>query len=281
MIAIIGGTGTVGSEVVKQLAATGARIRVLARTPDKALHAANVEIVQGDFSDAAALDELLAGASKLFLLLPSVPGCVETAVGVIAAAVRAGVKHVVRLSVSNASLDSPLQLARWHAETEKNLKASGLAWTMLQPGSFVQNLLRSVATIKKDGTFTGASGEAKIAEIDARDIAAAAVKCLTAEGHEGKSYPLTGQEPLSRAEVAAKLGAAIGKKVTYVDLPPEKLEQGMIAAGVPDWRAADFTAMNLWYATGAAAKVDPTLPKLIGKTRNFDDFLAAYAPAFK
>jgi uncharacterized protein YbjT (DUF2867 family) len=281
MIAIIGGTGTVGSEVVKQLAATGAKFRVLARSPEKVLEAPNVEIVKGDVTDAAALDELLAGASKLFLLLPSIPGSVEIASKVIDAAKRAGVEHVVRLSVKGVDLDSPVQIARWHAETEKNLKASGLAWTMLQPTSFAQNFLRSQATLKKDGTFFGGYGEGKVCLIDARDIAAAAVKVLTTGGHEGKSYPLTGQEPLTNAELAEKLGAALGKKVTYVNLPPDKLKQGMIAAGLPEWLAADFTAMHGWTASGHSAKPDPSLPALIGKVRNFDDFLATYAAAFK
>jgi uncharacterized protein YbjT (DUF2867 family) len=281
MIAIIGGTGTVGSEVVKQLAATGAKARVLARTPDKVLKSASLETVQGDYSDAAALDKLLAGVSKLFLLLPSIPGSVESASKVVEAAKRAGVKHVVRLSVLGVDTNSPAQLSRWHAETEQNLKASGLAWTMLQPTSFAQNFLRSAATIKKDGTFFGAYGEGKMCLIDARDIAAVAVKALTSDGHEGKSYPLTGQEPLTNAELAAKLGAALGTKVTYVNLPPDKLKQGMLAAGVPEWLAADFMAMQGWTANGHSAKPDPTLPSLIGKVRNFDDFLATYAAAFK
>jgi len=281
MIAIIGGTGTLGSEVVKQLVATGIKPRVLVRSSEKALKLTGVEPVLGDSSDRAAVDKLLAGASKLFLLLPSLPGSVESAATLISAAKRAGVKHVVRLSVLGADLNSQVQLARWHAETERNLKASGLAWTMLQPGSFAQNLLRSAATIRKDGVFYGASGDAKVCAIDARDIAAVAVKCLTTEGHQGKSYPLTGQEPLSQAEVAAKLGAALGKKVTYVDLPLDTFRQALVSAGVPGWLAADFATMNAWFAAGGAAKPDPRLPTLIGKVRTFDDFLAAYVAAFK
>lgn len=281
MIAIIGGTGTVGSEVVKQLVVAGASPRVLARAPEKALKSASVEAVKGDYSDGAAVNKLLAGASKLFLLLPSLPGSVESATTLIAAAKRAEVEHVVRLSVLGADLTSTVQLARWHAQTEQTLKASGLAWTILQPGSFTQNLLRSVATIRKAGVFYGSSGDAKVCSIDARDIAAVAVKCLTTDGHQGKSYPLTGQEPLSQGQVAAKLGAALGKKVTYVNLPLDKFKQGLTSAGVPEWLAADFTTMNAWFAAGGAANPDPTLPSLIGKVRNFDDFLAAYASAFK
>ncbi len=266
---------------MKQLAGTGAKVRVLARSPEKALKAASVEVVKGDHADAAAVDKLLAGVSKLFLLLPAVPGSVETAGTLIAAAKRAGVKHIVKLSVLGADPSSPVQLGRMHAEVEKTLKASGLAWTLLQPGMFVQNLLGTAGTIKKDGAFHGAAGDGKMCQIDARDIAAVAVKCLLTDGHEGKSYPLTGQEPLSNAEIATKLGAALGKTVRYVNLPPDEFKQGLISAGVPEWLAADFATLGGFTASGGGAKPDPTLPKLIGRARNFDDFLATYAAAFK
>ena len=281
MIAIIGGTGTVGSQVAHQISAAGTKFRMLARSPEKALKADTVEVVKGDTSDAAAIDKLLASATKLFLLIPSVRGSVETANKIIEAAKKAGVKHVVRLSVIGADVKSGLQIGRWHGEIEAALKSSGLAWTMLQPGGFTQNLLASVATIKKDGAFYGATGEAKFCPIDARDIAAVAVKALTSSGHEGKSYILTGQEPLSNAEIATKLSAAIGKPVRYVNLSADQLKQGMLSAGLPEFMASDLATLQGWIAGGGMAKPDPTLAMLIGRTRNFDDFLATNAAAFK
>ncbi len=175
MILVTGGTGTVGSEVVKQLASLGTKFRVLARNPDKAIKSPNVEVMRGDLADAVALGRALQGVDKLFLLTNSTPQTVELQSGVIAAARKAGVKHVVRLSVPGADLASPIQLARWHAQTDQELKKSGLAWTLLQPGYFMQNVLGSAATIKKDGAFYGCMGQGKAAVVDARDIAAADV----------------------------------------------------------------------------------------------------------
>ena len=281
MILVTGGTGTVGSEVVKQLAATGEKFRLLARDPKKAFQGANVELIKGDLSDEAALSKALTGADKLFLLTNSAPGSTELQSKVIDAAKKAGVKHVVRLSVSGADPKSPVVLAQWHAAADAHLKASGLKWTILQPVAFMQNFLASAATVKKDGALYGAAGEGKMADIDARDIAAAAVKALTTPGHEGKTYVLTGKEPLSYGDIAARIGKFTGKPVKYVNLPGAQFKGALLGAGLPDWLAQDYVSMHTYQGTGAAAAVDPTLGKLIGNVRTFDDFLSAYGAAFK
>jgi uncharacterized protein YbjT (DUF2867 family) len=282
MILVTGGTGTVGSEVVKLLATSGTRFRLLARTPDKALKSPNVEAVKGDLADAAALGKALQGIEKLFLLTNSMPGSADLQSGVIAAAKKAGVKHVVRLSVAGADPKSPVQLSRWHAQTDAELKKSGLAWTLLQPGYFMQNFLGSAATIRKDGAFYGCVGQGKSAVIDARDIAAVAYACLTGKGHDGKTYPITGGEALSQPEMAALLSAALGKSVKYVDLPPEQFKQGLLSAGLPEWLAADYVTMHRAFSSGAASAIATTVRDVTGKApRSFEAFTHDYAAAFR
>ncbi len=281
MILITGGTGTVGSEVVKQLAATGAKFRVLARDPKKVPAHANVEVVKGDLTDGAAVDGALKGVEKLFLLTNSTPGSTDLQNKVVDAAKKAGVKHVVRLSVLGADKASPVVLAQWHAAGDEHLKQSGLKWTILQPGAFMQNALGSASTVKSDGAMYGAASEGKVATIDARDIAAAAVKVLTSAGHEGKTYPLTGKEALSYGDMAAKIGKAIGKPVKFVNLPGEQFKGALVGAGLPEWLAKDYQTMHAHTASGGMAGIDPTLGSLIGNVRSYDDFLTAYAPAFK
>jgi uncharacterized protein YbjT (DUF2867 family) len=280
MILLTGGTGTVGAQVAKQLAGLGTKFRLLARDPGKALAHPDVEVVKGELADAAALSTAMKGVEKLFLLTSSFPGSTELQNKVVDAAKQHGVAHVVRLSVNGAQASSPVTLSRWHAAADAHLKASGLKWTILQPGSFMQNTLGSAASIKKEGAFYGAAGAGKFACIDARDIAAAAVKVLTSTGHEGKAYPLTGREAISYGEVAAKLSAALGKPVTYVNLTPEQFKAGLLGAGLPEWLAADYVTMHGAQAAGYMAGVDPTLGTLIGKVRTFDDFLGASASAF-
>ena len=280
MILIIGGTGKVGGSVVEQLSAAGIKARVLARDPSK-VKAPNMEAVKGDLANLATLDPALNGIEKLFMLTSSLPGSVELNAAIIDRARAAGVKQVVKLSVGGADPKSPISIARWHGLSEEHLKASGMKWTILQPGMFVQNQLNNAATIKKDGAFYGCSKDGKNCLIDARDIAAVAVKALTEAGHEGQTYNLSGQEPLSNGEIAERIGKHIGKSVKYVDLTPEQFKGGLVGAGLPGWMADDFTAWNGFVAQGYAAKPDPTLVKLIGKARNFDDFLKTYGAAFK
>lgn len=281
MILITGGTGTVGSEVVKQLAAAGTKFRVLARDPKKVAASENVEVVKGDLTDLSSVEAALKGIDKLFLLTNSTPGSTELQNTVVDSAKKAGVKHVVRLSVLGADKASPVVLAQWHAAGDDHLKKSGLAWTILQPGSFMQNTIASAATVKKDGALYGAAGEGKMATIDARDIAAVAVKVLTTAGHEGKTYPLTGKEALSYGDIATKIGKAIGKPVKYVNLPSEQFKGALVGAGLPEWLAKDYVTMHGYQSSGGMGTTDPTLGTLIGNVRTFDDFLSSHAPAFK
>ncbi len=283
MILVTGATGTIGSEVVQQLAAAGAKVRALVRTPSKAAGlGANVELAQGDLGDPRSLDAALRGVEKLFLLTSGDPKQVELQRNALEAAKRNGVKYVVKISAMGADLNSPISLARWHAQTEKELKESGLKWTILQPHFFMQNLMMNAETIKSQGVFYGSTKTGKLAMVDARDIAAVAVKVLTTPGHEGKTYLITGPEGISLDEVAQKLGAALGKPVKYVDIPGDQLKQGLLGAGVPEWMASDLTNMHLWFSTGGAGTPDPVVQQITGKpARTFDTFARDFAGAFR
>lgn len=281
MILITGGTGTVGSEVVKQLAATGAKFRVLVRQPDKAPKLPQVDVVKGDLTEAGRLGSAFKGVDTLFLLAPSAPGSMEMVNATLDAAKAAGVKRVVRLSVMGADARSLVSLSKWHAGTEAHLKASGLAWTLLRPGHFMSNTLSYASTVKKDGAFYGNFGSGKLCMVHPADIAGVAVKVLTTPGHEGLVYTLTGPEPLSMAEVAAKLSKVAGRPVKYVDLAAEALRSGLTAAGLPLWLADDYVTMGAFAATGGMAKPDPAVPTLLGRARTYDQWLEAHAAAFR
>jgi uncharacterized protein YbjT (DUF2867 family) len=136
----------------------------------------------------------------------------------------------------------------------------------------MQNVLASAKTLKGDGAFYGAGKDGKIPVIDARDIAAAAVKTLTTPGHDGKTYNLTGSETLSYAQQAEKLAQALGRTIKYVDVPPDQFRQSLLSAGLPAWLADDYLSMAAWGASGAAATVLPDLAQLIGKVHSYDEF---------
>ena len=281
MILVTGATGTVGGEVARQLIAAGIRPRLLVRDPKKARELeGKAELVQGDLIRPESLDAAFEGVEKLFLVSSGVDGPTQDR-NAIAAAKRAGVKHVVKLSVFGA--DQPaIIFAKWHAEGEKALLASGLKWTLLRPGSFMSNALFSVETIKSQGAFYDSQGEGKYAPIDPADIGAVAVKALTSPGHEGKAYPMTGPESFTLAQQAALLSKALGKPVKYVNVPPETARQGMLSAGMPPAYVEAILDLSAFLASGKADVVLPTVEQVLGrKAGTFDDWAKRHAAAFR
>jgi uncharacterized protein YbjT (DUF2867 family) len=218
MILITGATGTNGREIVAQLSAKGVRARAMVRKREdvKLPRTRNVEVVHGDFDDASSLDAALADVDQAFLLSPSSAEQVAREANFIRAAKRAGVRHVVKFSILGAAPNSPSRLIRRHGEAEKMLEDSGIAFTMLRPHYFMQNLLWYIDDIKSQGVFYASLPETyKHSHVDARDNAAVAVAALTESGHESKVYHITGSEALTYREVAEIPSQAIGKKVRY------------------------------------------------------------------
>ena len=198
------------------------------------------------------------------------------------AARRAGVKQVVKFSGYGASADSPSELIRMHATTDQMLKDSGLTYTILRPNSFMQNMFWAVDTIKEQGAFYQAMGDARQSIIDVRDIAAVAVKILTESGHENRIYALTGPEPLNYQDIAEKIGQAIGKSVNYVAVPASAAEDAMKSLGMPEWLAHVLAEFQDAVATGAYADTTDTVEKILGRpARSFDRFVSDFAAAFK
>ncbi len=281
MILVLGATGTTGGEVARQLIAAGQKPRLLVRSKAKAASfEGKAEIVEGALENAGALANAVSGIEKLFLVTAGLDGPTLEA-SAIDAAKKAGVKHIVKLSVIGAEAPM-LTFAKWHAGTEKHLKASGVAWTMLRPGNFNTNALGWAATIKSQGAFYQPTAEGRWASVDPVDIGAVAVKALTSPGHEGKAYTLTGPESLSAAGYAQKISAAIGKPVKFVDVPPEAAKDGMLKSGMP---AGYVDALLDLLAAMKANKADfvakDTEAVLGRKAASFDAWIARHAAAFR
>jgi len=283
-ILVTGSTGTVGSELVRQLSAKDVQVRAFARSSEKAktLKRANVEITSGDMGEPETIEKALAGVDKVFLL--SSPDLNQVALqgNVVDASKNAGVQHIVKLSALGVSPDSPVSIARLHAQTEKQIEDSGIAYTHLRPHFFMQNFFMFAATIKEKGEFYSAMKDAKTSIVDVRDVAAVAVAVLTESGHEGKTYNITGPEAISYPEAAEKLSAAIGKKVNYVDIPLAALKQGMMDMGMPEWFADDLAKLTEFFSSGQTAFVSPVVTEVARKPGiTFDRFVKDYVQAFK
>ncbi|HEV2707409.1 MAG TPA: SDR family oxidoreductase [Pyrinomonadaceae bacterium] len=284
MILLTGATGTTGGDVVKELAGAGRRdVRVMVRDTKKAgaLGAHGFEVGSGDFDDAASLDAALAGVETALLLPPPDPQMVERQSRFIAAARRAGVGRIVKLSAFGADASAAEGFARWHGLSEDELRASGLAWTILRPNFFMQNMLNSAHSIREQGVFYQPVGDARASFVDTRDVAAVTARVLTEDAHEGQTYILTGAEALSYQDVAERLSQATGRTISYVGISPEQFRAGALDAGLPAWLVDALERLNQTFASGAAAVVTDAVRVLTKREPlTFADFARDYAQAF-
>jgi uncharacterized protein YbjT (DUF2867 family) len=285
MILVTGATGLNGSELVRRLSAKGIPSRALVRNLAKAQPLASlphVEVVEGDMARPDSLTAALRGVDRAMLISSSDPTMLEVQSSFIDAARRAGVKHVVKLSGIIPELDSPFRFARMHAEIEKRLEASGMAYTHLRAGEFMPSYFRQVPSIVSRGILALPMGDARIASVDIGDIAEVAITVLTTSGHEGKIYPLTGPEALTMAEVADKLSAATGNSIRYVDVPPDEARQARLAAGFPPYLAEGLDELFAERRKGKESTVWPTIQEVFGwKPTSFDGFANRNAAIFR
>jgi uncharacterized protein YbjT (DUF2867 family) len=186
------------------------------------------------------------------LLSPPNPHQAEQERNAIDAAKRAGVGHVVALSVLGSSLDASVAFGRWHGEIDRHLAESGLPHTLLLPSGFMQNFLAAAQYVAEQGVLYGMTGETRVSYVDTRDVAAVAARVLTSPGHQGKAYALTGPEALSGDEVAERLSAATGRQVGSVDVPADTFRQALAGAGLPGWLVDRLIELNTMMAAGHA-----------------------------
>jgi uncharacterized protein YbjT (DUF2867 family) len=293
MILVTGATGLNGRELVHRLSARGVPVRALVRNAAKAdaLRSAyaprqagegRVEIVEGDMARAETLIPALRGVERAMLISSSDPMMLDVQSNFIAAAHKAGVRHVVKLSGIMPELDSPFRFARMHGEIERRLEASGMAFTHLRAGEFMPVYFRQVPSIIAKGALFLPMENAKIASIDIGDIADVAAVALTDSGHEGKIYPLTGPEALTMAEVAEKLSAVTGRPIHYVNVAPEDAKRAQLAAGVSPYIAEALAELFAERRKGKEANVSPAVQMILGRPPvSFDAFAKRNAAIFR
>ena len=265
LIAVTGATGVVGGRVTARLAAAGVPMRLLVRDPSRAPRQPGTEVRRiGGYGAAEDVRAALEGAATLFLL-PAEESAdrVEQHRTAIEAAVAAGVRRIVYLSFVGAAPDATFTLVRDHWATEEIVRATGLAHTFPRMNLYMDFLPAMVAP---DGALRGPAGEGRVAAILREDVAAGVTAVLATEGHDGRTYDLTGPSAFSLAEAAALLTRATGRPVRYEDETDEEAYASRAGYGAPDWQVEAWVTTYHAIRDGSLAVVSPDLRMLIGRT---------------
>jgi uncharacterized protein YbjT (DUF2867 family) len=283
-ILVTGGTGTVGSAVVKELVGKGADIKVLTRDPAKLKPAKGVSAVQGNLLEPATARRAFEGAESVFLISPVSQTEASEALMAITGMRLAKVKRVVYLSVHHA--DKAAWLPHFGAKVgvEAGLRVSGIPFTILRPNNFYQNDYWFKDVILQYGVYPQPLGSAGVSRVDVRDIAEAAAIALTRSGHEGQSYDLVGPEAVTGESTAKSWSAALGKPIAYAGDDLDAWEKVQLQY-LPDWMVFDFRYMYEHFQKNgliASAEAIARQTRLIGHApRGFDAFAKETAAAWR
>jgi NAD(P)H dehydrogenase (quinone) len=312
MIAVTGATGAIGSRVAAGLAKLGFAQRLIVRDPARAPHLPETEIVcASSYGDAIAMVQALSGIRALFLVsardrfgvahisaqngMPPAPyDRLQQHRVAVNAAVEAGVKHIIYLSVMNAAHDATFILAHDHFHTEAYIRKLGVPFTFLRASLYADNVPQYVSA---DDVIRAPAGEGRAAWVTRDDIADVAVAILTGTGHEGCCYDVTGPEAITMAETADRLSVAVGRKILYqVQTAQEarstrltsrldKFEaerRALTGHGLDDYEVDVFVTHFLQIARGELAAVGDTVPKLTGHAAtSLAEYLQQHPESFR
>lgn len=288
MIAVIGATGNTGRATVKELRALGENPLCVVRNADKAkdVLGADAQVAVAEVDDRAALERALKGVDRVFIVTGHNPQSGEQQLNILEAAKAAGAKFVIKVSggASMATADSETPVGRGHHKVEQAMRGSGLGWTILRPGLFMQNVLGQAALIKNDSKIAlPFAPDLPLSFVDTRDVGAVGAHVVKdAAKYAGKTIEYSG--PASTYAAFAKdFSDVLGRTINYIGVTFEQAEAALKARGLPDWLIGHQLAIARLAAKGGFSKADPqTIRDILGRepisTRQFvEDHKAAFS----
>ena len=263
-VAIAGATGAVGGALTTLMSKDDIALVGLTRNPGKANFPAGVEAAAVDFSNPATLLSALSGSDSLFLAQGGSPDQVANEIALIDAAVKAGVRHIVKLSAFGpASTLYPFNL---HPQIEAYLAKQTVAYTVIRPTAFA-NLLRLIAPHVAAGTWGGAVGDGRNNYIDVRDIAEVARLALLAEVEPdtARVYHLTGPRSWSIPELTAEFSRLLGKDVRYQARTEQEQRELLLSTGLDAGRAGLVLGLDKLFRDCGISETTLTVEQLTGR----------------
>jgi uncharacterized protein YbjT (DUF2867 family) len=277
---VIGGTGTVGTQVVSQLLDRGLPVRVLARNPQKARFPTQVELVGGDLSAPESLDAGLQDIGAVFLVWTAPPTAAVPALERITRKARRIVFLSAPLKTPHPLFQQPNLARNLGLQIEQLIESSGIPRTFLRPGMFAANSKEWWGDQIREGSIVRWPYlDVPTAPIDERDIAAVAVRALTESGHDGAEYVITGPQSLTHLEQISTIGEVLGRSLTIQELSPEDARRDLLPA-FP--RPVVNMLLDAWAAAaGQPAFVSSTFQQILGRPpRTFREWARDNAVAF-
>jgi uncharacterized protein YbjT (DUF2867 family) len=280
-ILVIGGTGTVGREVLSRLAAKGEQVRALARNPSAARFPPQVEVVRGDLTLPETLDQGLDGIDTVFLVWTAPAAAVAPALERIAKYTRRIVFLSAPLKTAHPLFQQPNPLRALGEEIERLIETSGLQWTFLRPGMFAANARSWWAPqIRAGDVVRWPYLAVPTAPIDERDIAAVAARALCEGAHAGAEYVLTGPQSLSQFEQLSTIGRVIGRSLRIEEISPDEARRELLT--IMPLPAVNMLLEAWAAAIGQPAHVTATVAEVTGTpARAFLDWATDNAREFR
>ncbi|MFM9369271.1 SDR family oxidoreductase [Streptomyces sp. Da 82-17] len=270
MIVVTGATGQLGRLVVQQLldaevpaGQIAAVVRDKARAADLAER--GVELRIADYSAPETLAGAFGPGDRVLLISGSEVGRREAQHrAVIDAAKAAGVGLLAYTGILGGP-EADFRLADEHRATERAILDSGLPYTFLRNGWYHENHTAHLAPVLAHGAVLASAGDGRTASAARADYAAAAVAVLTGEGHENRTYELSGDEAWSFAEYAAEVARQTGREIAYRNVSAEEHLAVLTGAGVPEPMAEILVDVDAAVARGRLAGRSGDLARLIGR----------------
>src|SRR5215217_5538206 len=235
-VLVTGATGKIGRLLIERLAAyPNIRVRALVRNAQKgqAMMPEKAGLVIGDFENIHVLNTAVMGVDLIVLITPANQNAAIQARNVLAAAEKAGVNKIIRISVFNAAINGPSAITQLHGHTDAAIQNSGINYTILRPIFFMQNLFFiALDTLVKEQKLYFGTGDAKLSIIDLRDIVDCAEQCILSNAFDNQVYTLTGPECIRFYDIVNTLSSMLNYPMQYVSVPPEVVKQFIRSKGM-------------------------------------------------
>ncbi len=263
MIAVTGASGGIGGRVARSLAEQGLPLRLIVRDAARAPRL-GAEVAIGDYRDGPAMRAALEGAETVYLVSAAESADrVAEHLSAVDAAAATGVGRIVYVSFMGAAPDAVFTFARDHAATEERIRSTGLAHVFLRSCMYAEYV---PVFASPEGVIRGPAGEGRAAFVARDDVADVAAAVLAApDGHDGRTYDVTGPDALTLDDAGAVLAEVAGREVVYERETLEEARASRRPSGAPDWEIEGWVTSYAALGAGDLEPASDTVQRVLGR----------------